>query len=112
MSKFQCGRPLFSDRLPIEALVSRYLANKLIGRGPSPNGLFGLESRIRGPRKCHAVLARLSAGYPLWRVGCSDVLLTVRRAPISCIATENCALDLHALSTPPAFALSQDQTLV
>jgi hypothetical protein len=24
----------------------------------------------------------------------------------------NCALDLHVLSTPPAFVLSQDQTLV
>ena len=36
----------------------------------------------------------------------------VRRAPVSCIATEYCALDLHVLSTPPAFALSQDQTLV
>ena len=36
----------------------------------------------------------------------------MRRAPVSCIATEYCALDLHVLSTPPAFALSQDQTLV
>ncbi len=32
------------------------------------------------------------------------------RPPLYCY--RNCALDLHVLSTPPAFALSQDQTLM
>ncbi len=35
------------------------------------------------------------------------------RAPCAgSVLLRNCALDLHVLSTPPAFALSQDQTLV
>src|SRR5688572_7817998 len=39
------------------------------------------------------------------------VLLT--RAPlcITCIATRNTSSDLHVLGTPPAFVLSQNQTL-
>jgi hypothetical protein len=37
------------------------------------------------------------------------VLLT--RAPVSIFPKEDKPLDLHVLSTPPAFVLSQDQTL-
>ena len=60
----------------------------------------------------HAVLAPLSRGYSPPKGRLPTCYAPVRRAPIPCIATQNCALDLHVLSTPPAFALSQDQTLV
>ena len=41
----------------------------------------------------------------------ANVLRTRLPLTISSIATENNPLDLHALDTPPAFILSQDQTL-
>jgi hypothetical protein len=37
------------------------------------------------------------------------VLLT--RSPLGHLSEERASLDLHVLSTPPAFVLSQDQTL-
>ncbi len=56
-----------SGRLPIGALVSRYLTNKLIGRGPL-NKRQVLRSpaliTIRPRTGCHAVLAFLSKRYP------------------------------------------------
>ncbi len=39
----------------------------------------------------------------------SHVLLT--RSPLSAGASSGFSFDLHVLSTPPAFVLSQDQTL-
>ena len=64
---------VLSDQLPIVALVSRYLTNKLIGRG----------------------------------------LILGRRPKLPFLAAPKglSSLDLHVLSAPPAFVLSQDQTL-
>jgi len=55
--------------------------------------------------RCHAVLAAVSHGYPPPK----DRYLRVTHPS----ATDNrsCPCDLHVLSMPPAFALSQDQTL-
>ena len=39
------------------------------------------------------------------------VLRTLTPLDITCIATNNIPFDLHVLSTPPAFVLSQNQTL-
>ena len=39
------------------------------------------------------------------------VLRTLAPLDIACIATNNISFDLHVLSTPPAFVLSQNQTL-
>jgi hypothetical protein len=39
------------------------------------------------------------------------VLRTLTPLDIICIATNNIPFDLHVLSTPPAFVLSQNQTL-
>src|SRR3982751_4940645 len=39
------------------------------------------------------------------------VLRTLTPLDIVCIATNNVPFDLHVLSTPPAFVLSQNQTL-
>jgi hypothetical protein len=40
---------VLSDQLPIEALVSRYLTNKLMGRGPIPMRRPKL-SFLKGPK--------------------------------------------------------------
>src|SRR5437868_2639833 len=41
----------------------------------------------------------------------THVLRTLAPLQLTCIATGKLALDLHVLSTPPAFVLSQNQTL-
>ena len=104
-----------SGRLPIVDLVSRYLTNSLMGREPilhriSPFTaarcravvLCGISSRFRllspfAGQVAHALLTRppLSHLRPLPRRGVS----------------KDASFDLHVLSTPPAFVLSQDQTL-
>ena len=56
----------------------------------------------------YAVLARVSPGYPPLLGRLPTCYSPVRRSP----ETEaSFAHDLHVLSTPPAFILSQDQTL-
>jgi hypothetical protein len=100
-----------SGRLPIAALVGRYPANKLMGRGSIYNRQvapslipkrcrFGMLSGIKPPfeglfqsyrQVIHVVLTR----SPLYSPNRSQVF----------------SFDLHVLGTPPAFVLSQDQTL-
>src|SRR4029079_16179796 len=55
-----------------------------------------------------AVLARVSPGYPPPLGRLPTCYSPVRRSPV---AEATFAHDLHVLSTPPAFILSQDQTL-
>ena len=93
---------ILSDQLPIVALVGRYPTNKLIGRGPIP------ERPKPFPRRAYAVLAAVSSGYPHSGAS-SHALLT--RAPVSTGPKPRFTYDLHVLSLPPAFVLSQDQTL-
>ncbi len=54
---------VLSDQLPVIALVSRYLTNKLIGREFIRKRLAALASEGCPPWP-HAVLIRLSASYP------------------------------------------------
>ena len=56
----------------------------------------------------YAVLARVSPGYPPLLGRLPTCYSPVRRSPAAEAAF---AHDLHVLSTPPAFILSQDQTL-
>ena len=101
-----------SGRLPIDALVGHYPANKLIGRGPIQKRQVPKDPRLFGsrlvPTAVHAVLPPVSRGYPplLGR-------LPTRYSPVrrSCTPEGALPLDLHVLGTPPAFILSQDQTL-
>ena len=56
----------------------------------------------------------ISSGFPelspaSWQI--THVLRTLAPLNIPNIATRNVPLDLHVLSTPPAFVLSQNQTL-
>jgi hypothetical protein len=59
-------------------------------------------------RSTYAVLARVSPGYPPLPGRSPTCYSPVRRSPV---AEATFAHDLHVLSTPPAFILSQDQTL-
>ncbi len=62
------------------------------------------------PRKPHyAVLARVSPGYPPLLGKLLTCYAPVRR--FTHLPKEVFSLDLHVLGTPPAFVLSQDQTL-
>src|SRR3954470_15453649 len=85
----------------IVALVSYYLTNKLIMRRPfpkrrsfSPKTTCGIRHRFR--------CLSLTLGYV------PTCYSAVRR---SCTPEGALPLDLHVLGTPPAFILSQDQTL-
>ena len=59
-------------------------------------------------KSTYAVLARVSPGYPPLTGRSPTCYSPVRRSPV---AEATFAHDLHVLSTPPAFILSQDQTL-
>ena len=94
-----------SGRLPVNALVGHHPTNKLIGRGPIPDRKTFHHHRMR-----EMVISGISPGFPelsqsLGQV--THVLLT--RSPLTHPKTG--PFDLHVLSTPPAFVLSQDQTL-
>ena len=54
----------------------------------------------------HRVLVQISPGYSRVRGR-----LPMCYAPVCHSLSEDKAFDLHALDTPPAFTLSQDQTL-
>ena len=96
-----------SGRLPVVALVSHYLTNKLIGRESIPDRktFQTVAMRLRlvsGISSCFQLLFQ-SLGQV------THVLLT--RSPLIRGASSSSPFDLHVLSTPPAFVLSQDQTL-
>ena len=99
-----------SGRLPIVALVGRYLTNWLMGRElisyrippltPLPCGivvLCGISSRFRLLSPCTRQIAHALLTHP----PLSRFVASYSTTP----------LDLHVLGTPPAFVLSQDQTL-
>ena len=103
-----------SVRLPIVALVGRYLTNQLIGR----ESIFQRIAPLTPVRCRTVVLCGISSRFQLLSPSerqVTHVLLT--RSPLSydnvtpkrsVVATP---FDLHVLGAPPAFVLSQDQTL-
>src|SRR5579884_3847005 len=92
---------ILSDQLMIVALVSHYLTNKLIMRRPFPNRRSFTPKSTCGIRHRFRCLS-LTLGYV------PTCYSAVRR---SCTPERALPLDLHVLGTPPAFILSQDQTL-
>ncbi len=96
-----------SGRLPVVALVSRYLTNKLIGRELIPD-----RNSFHAQKMPSRVVSGISYGFPKLSQSqgqIAHVLLT--RSPLTEEASSLDPFDLHVLSTPPAFVLSQDQTL-
>ena len=96
-----------SGRLPVKALVGHYPTNKLIGREHIPHRKNFPPHTMRC-KVAYPVLATLSGSYPKVKGRLLTCYSPVRRS-----STPEGAfpLDLHVLSTPPAFVLSQDQTL-
>ena len=95
-----------SGRLPVVALVGHYPTNKLIGRGHI------LHRKTFQPPPCgrssYPVLDPVSQAYPEVQGRLPTCYSPVRH---SCTPEGALPFDLHVLSTPPAFVLSQDQTL-
>ena len=96
-----------SGRLPVVALVGHYPTNKLIGRGPIPHRKSFPPTTMR-----QLVISGIRPSFPGLSQSAGQithVLLT--RSPLEYPASWAFPFDLHVLSTPPAFVLSQDQTL-
>ena len=96
-----------SGRLPVVALVGHYPTNKLIGRGPIPS-----RKPFPPPTMRPAEISGISPNFlelSQSRGQVAHVLLT--RSPLEHPPEGGASFDLHVLSTPPAFVLSQDQTL-
>ena len=92
---------ILSDQLMIVALVGFYPANKLIIRRPFPKRRSFSPKRLCGIRHRFRCLS-LTLGYIPTRYS------AVRRSSITDVTFPH---DLHVLGIPPAFILSQDQTL-
>ena len=92
-------RVMLSHPLPVFGLVSRYLTNYLIGRSPLP------RRQSFPPKSTWSITADFST--------LSSTLGYVRShySPFRHFCPEGLSFDLHALAMPPAFNLSQDQTL-
>ena len=100
-----------SGRLPIIGLVGHYPTNYLIGREPVSHRIAPLT-----PAPCDAVVScGISESFdPLSPCERQIAHALLTRPPLRHpqITPQMPPLDLHVLGTPPAFVLSQDQTLV
>ena len=98
-----------SGRLPIVDLVGRYLTNYLMGRELTLYRISPLT-----PSSCDiVVLCGISTCFQVLspcRGQIAHALLT--RPPLEQQPKSLSPLDLHVLGTPPAFVLSQNQTLM
>ncbi len=72
---------VLSDQLPVVALVSRYLTNKLIGRESIPKHK-GISSSDHAIQRGYSVLIRVSPGYPDLRGRLLTCYSPVRRSVI------------------------------
>ena len=95
---------ILSDQLPIVALVGRYPTNWLIGRGP-------LHRHSLQSFPCsHDATDVCGISHPFGQL--FPTVGYVTHALLSRLPLEpKPPCDLHVLGTPPAFTLSQDQTL-
>ncbi len=79
---------MLSHPVSIEALVSRYLTNKLIGRGPIPGRNHTFDSKM---------LSGITCSFPqLSRTPGQVIHALLSLAPLSILPKENFSLDLHA----------------
>ena len=108
-------RPInLSVRLPIVDLVSRYLTNYLIGRESIFQRIAPLTTEPCGSVVSCGISDRFQSLFPT-EGQVAHALLA--RPPLSYskilpkVSFEITPFDLHVLGMPPAFVLSQDQTL-
>ncbi len=105
---------ILSDQLPIVALVSHYLTNKLIGGGPLPERHIPKDAPFAPRTEILSAVCGISPDFSkLFPTGGQVTYALLTRSPLSLYAPKGsqAPFDLHALGTPPAFILSQDQTL-
>jgi hypothetical protein len=102
------GRPL---RPATRRRLGRPLPHQQADRPRAHPRPSELSSADHAAGREYPVLAPVSRGYPRVWGRLPTCYAPVRRSPTTGIATGGCALDLHVLGTPPAFVLSQDQTL-
>ena len=95
--------------LDIVGLVGRCPANYLMSRMPIRDRIAPLNIP-RCLEMCYGVLVRISPGYPPVAGRLHTRYAPVRRSP-PWYCYHALPLDLHVLSLPLAFILSQDQTL-
>ncbi len=100
-----------SGRLPIVDLVGRCPANYLMGRERTPHRIAPLTPGACTP----VVLCGISTCFQVLSP-CEGQLVhaLLTRPPLKQLRASYSLspLDLHVLGTPPAFVLSQDQTLI
>ena len=105
---------VLSDQLPVLGLVGHYPANYLIGRSPISKRQVLRSPALKLGRCLPVFTSGISSPFSKlsqtsWQI--THVLRTLAPLQLRNIATSESALDLHVLSTPPAFVLSQNQTL-
>jgi hypothetical protein len=92
---------ILSDQRPVKGLVRHYHTNHLMGR------------KLIRPRaealSCECSVCGISVGFPT--LSPTDGQMLTCSSAVRHSQPEGWACDLHALGTPPAFVLSQDQTL-
>ena len=94
-----------SGPLPVVGLVRFYRTNYLMGRSPLPQPRKFSQKYLFSPTSCG-----ISCPFRQLSPAEGQVSYVLRtRSPLKCIAAP--PFDLHVLGTPPAFILSQDQTL-
>ena len=96
-----------SGRLPVKALVGHYPTNKLIGRETIPDRKK-LSNNPDARETEYSGLPPVSKCYTKVKGTFLTCYSPVRH---SCTPESALPFDLHVLSTPPAFVLSQNQTL-
>ncbi len=96
------------DRLPVLALVVYYTANKLMGRKLLSKRHYKPFKLVSCETSWYRALPQFSPSYSRFRGRLLTYYSPVCRFPIP---KGIFSLDLHVWATPPAFTLSQDQTL-
>ncbi len=108
-------RATLSRPLPVVALVGRYPTNKLIGHEPIPDrrSFARRTMRFRGIIGYYRHFRKGTEVPPLFPSPGFVVHVFLTRSPLThqSVSFMIRPFDLHALATPPAFVLSQDQTL-
>ena len=108
-------RVTLSRPIPVVALVSRYLTNKLISHEPLPDRKSFARPIMRsdGVIGYYRHFRKGTEVPPLFPCPGYVVHVFLTRSPLTyrSVSFTIRPFDLHALATPPAFVLSQDQTL-
>ena len=102
---------VLSDPLAVVALVGRYPTNQLIAREPLPARQHCKEAVFPGASMRRLRPCGISPGFPGLSPAQGQVAHVLLTRPPLDWSRSSASLDLHVLGTPPAFVLSQDQTL-